>query len=291
MRKILVTGADGMLGVDLVRRLRKGPNRIITSTIRSMDITNPSQVKHTILSARPDVVIHAAAYTAVDKAEEERELCMAVNHEGTKNVALSCREIGAELIYISTDYVFDGKKKTPYIETDIPHPLNVYGKSKLLGEEVVRTLAPRHKICRTSWLIGVHGVGEMNFVEKILHAATAKKVLRVVDDQIGRPTFTFDFALLLERVMGLQEWGIFHLTNTGECSRYELAQCVLVMGGRSDVRIVPVSSTEYPAAARRPTNSLLNSNRLESLGIPPLRHWKEALRDYFIRRKKSGKKD
>jgi dTDP-4-dehydrorhamnose reductase len=291
MKKILVTGADGMLGTDLVRHLRRGPHIVLATTIRSLDITDRDQVRRVLLSRRPGIVIHTAAYTAVDRAETERNLCMAVNHEGTKNIALSCREIGAELIYISTDYVFDGKKRTPYVETDTPSPINVYGESKWLGEEAVRTLVERHKICRSSWLIGLHGVGGMNFVEKILHAASAGNVLRVVDDQIGRPTFTFDFALLLEWVMGLHERGIFHLTNTGECSWYNLAQCVLEMSGRSDVEIVPVSSTEYQAAARRPANSLLNSPRLESLGISPLRHWREALRDYFIRRKKSGKKD
>ncbi len=289
MKTLLVTGADGMLGVDLVRRLRKSSYRVLASTIRSMDITRPDQVKKTFLSLRPDLVIHAAAYTAVDKAETEQDLCMAVNCEGTGNISRACREIGAELIYISTDYVFDGTGNSPYAETDAPHPLNVYGMSKFLGEQAVASLAEKYKICRTSWLIGLHGIGGLNFLEKIFQAAKAGKTLRVVADQVGKPTFTFDLALVLEQLLPLREYGVFHAANSGSCSWYELAKTALEMKGERDVPILPIPSAQYPSRAKRPLNSILDCSRLSRLGVPPLRPWQDALKDYLVRRKRMKK--
>jgi len=290
MKTVLVTGADGMLGQDLVHRLRKTCYRLVPSTIKSMDITVPAQVKKTLYSLRPDVVIHTAAYTAVDKAETEQDLCMAVNYEGTRNISQACREIGAELIFLSTDYVFDGTKKSPYVETDPPHPLNVYGQSKYLGEQAVISLVERYKICRTSWLIGLHGIQGPSFLEKIFQAAREKKTLRVVSDQIGRPTFTFDLALMLERFISLQEYGVFHVANSGSCSWYELAKTALEMKGDRDVEILPLPSKDYQCAAKRPLNSILDSPRLLQLGIPLLRPWQNGLKDYLSRRKRMKKK-
>ncbi len=289
MKTILVTGADGMLGVDLVRRLRSRHYKVVASTIRSMDITDLAAVKRILLSVRPDVVIHTAAYTAVDHAESEREKCLAVNVNGTKNIAFFCREIGAELIYISTDYVFDGKKKSPYVETDKPHPVNVYGESKWRGEIAVQTLVDRHKICRTSWLIGLHGITGTNFLETVFSATDAKKKLRIVSDQYGRPTFTFDLAAMLETLLSVPEYGIFHVTNSGECSWYELAKTALEMSGRGNVRVQPIPASEYKRAAPRPGNSRLDAPRLKRLGIPPLRHWRDALQEYLRRRKRLKK--
>ena len=289
MKTILVTGADGMLGTDLTRYLRKCGHKVFASTIRSMDITKPEQVRRTLVKINPDLVIHTAAYTAVDKAESERELCMAVNADGARNVAMLCGEIGAEMIYISTDYVFDGKKKTPYIETDKPRPIGVYGESKWRGEEAVRSLVERHKICRTSWLIGAHGIAGTNFIEKIFRAADEKKHLRVVNDQTGRPTFTFDLAILLEKLAGVSEWGVFHTTNSGQCTWYELAKTALEMSGRGGIPIEPVSSSEYPTPAKRPANSLLDAPRLCRICVPLLRNWREALQEYLARRNRRKK--
>ena len=289
MKTIFITGADGMLGVDLVRRLRSHHHRVIASTIRSMDITDLAAVKRTLFSIHPDVVIHTAAYTAVDRAESEREKCIILNAEGTKNIAFFCREIGAELIYISTDYVFDGTKKSPYIETDKPCPINVYGESKRRGEIAVQTLCERHKICRTSWLIGLYGISGANFLETIFCAADAKQKLRIVSDQLGRPTFTFDLAAMLETMLLLSEYGIFHITNSGECSWYEFAKTALEMSGRADVRVQAIPSSEYKQAAPRPINSRLDAPRLKHLGIPPLRHWCDALKEYIRRRKRAKK--
>lgn len=284
MKTILVTGADGMLGVDLISCLEKRDFRLVPSTIDTMDIVNPDQVNHTLYSVKPDVVIHTAAYTAVDRAESEKDLCMAVNRQGTWNIAHACRDIDAELVYISTDYVFDGTKTSPYEETDIPNPLNVYGQSKYLGEQAVCELVARHKIYRTSWLLGLSGISGANFLEKIFQAALAHNTLKVVSDQKGCPTFTFDLALMIDRLLNLPEYGVFHVTNTGVCSWYELAKTALEMNGQSDVRVFPVSSAEFPRTARRPLNSVLASPRLVTLGIPKLRSWIEALHEYLSRR-------
>lgn len=290
MKSVLVTGADGMLGVDLVSRLEKGPYHLMASTIDTMDILDPDQVKDSLYSLRPDVVIHTAAYTAVDRAEREQDLCMAVNHQGTRNIALVCREIDAELVYISTDYVFDGAKTSPYEETDIPHPVNVYGKSKYLGEQAVCELVTKHKICRTSWLLGLLGIAGANFLEKIFQASLSNKTLKVISDQKGSPTFTFDLALMLERFLTLPEYGIFHVTNSGVCSWYELAKTALEMNSQSDVTVFPVSSAEFPCDAKRPRNSVLGSSRLMTLGIPLLRNWRDALKEYLSRRKQLREK-
>jgi dTDP-4-dehydrorhamnose reductase len=290
MKTVLLTGADGMLGVDLVSRMEKGPYRLVSSTIQTMDIVDPNQVKRTIFSVKPELVIHTAAYTAVDHAESEKDLCMAVNHLGTRNLAMACREIDAELVYISTDYVFDGTKTSPYEETDIPHPLNVYGESKYLGEQAVSELVARHKICRTSWLLGLLGISGSNFLEKIFQASQTHDMLKVVSDQMGCPTFTFDLALMLERLVALPEYGIFHVTNSGACSWYELAKTALEMNGQPDVKIVPVSAAEFPRPAKRPRNSVLASGRLAALGIPPLRSWEEGLQEYILKRKEAKEK-
>ena len=291
MKKILVTGADGMLGVDLIRALEKKSFQVIPTTINDMDLTDLAAVKEKMLSVKPDVVIHAAAYTNVDKAESDRESCMEVNHHGTKNLAFFCRELDSEMIYISTDYVFDGKKKSPYTETDQANPINVYGLSKWLGEESVRTLVKRHKICRTSWLIGLFGIRGGNFVEAILKAASRRDKLTVVADQYGHPTFTFDLADLIVRLMETEHYGVFHTTNTGECTWFQMAKAALEEYGDRSTTVEPVDTEEYPTAAKRPQNSVLDSVMLEKYGIEPAPHWKEGLREYMKRRKKLNKEN
>jgi dTDP-4-dehydrorhamnose reductase len=284
MKKILVTGADGMLGVDLVDRLNLGPWMVEVSTISQMDITKPDSVRKNILKIHPDIIIHTAAYTAVDRAETERDLCMAVNFHGTENIASLCRKIDAELIYFSTDYVFDGKKESPYIETDITAPLNVYGESKLLGEKAIRKLVKKHKIFRISWLLGLHGITGTNFIEAILRAAQKKKTLRVISDQKGRATFTFDLAEIVEKFLFIPEWGTFHITNSGDCTWFDLAKAVLMQNDQADVEIIPIPTSEYKCDAQRPLNSRMDSIRLPELEIP-IRGWQEALAEYMRRRK------
>ena len=289
---VLVTGADGMLGVDLMEQLRDGPYKPVASTIQSMDIMDKLRVRESLHSIKPDIVIHTAAYTDVDGAETQKELCMAVNHHGTRNIAELCLEIDAQLLYISTDYVFDGSKKTPYLETDQPCPINVYGESKLLGEQaILETGLSSYKICRTSWLHGLHGIRGTNFLEAIFRAAANKEPLRIIRDQVGRPTFTFDLAVLLEKLLSVRENGIFHLTNTGECSWFEFTRSALEMEGIHDVEVIPIPSSEYKTKARRPRNSRLAAPRLEKLGLPLLRNWRDGLQEYILRRRKIKEND
>ncbi|MCX8036308.1 MAG: dTDP-4-dehydrorhamnose reductase [Candidatus Sumerlaeia bacterium] len=281
-KKVLVTGAKGMLGTDLVARIKMTRKYdLVAVDIEEMDITRLSEVKNTLLEHRPDVVIHCAAYTNVDRAENERELAMAVNSEGTKHVAFFCREIGAEMIYISTDYVFDGVKQTPYVETDRTHPINVYGASKLAGEEHVAVLLEKHKICRTSWLCGVHG---HNFIYSILQAVSEGRPLSVVNDQIGRPTFTFDLAEALLWLLDRPQYGVFHITNSGFCSWYEFAQKIIHLGGIKDVAVRPITSEQFRSLARRPPYSVLENRRLEQLGFRPLPRWEDSLREFLARK-------
>jgi dTDP-4-dehydrorhamnose reductase len=281
-KKVLVTGAKGMLGTDLVARLQRSRRYdIVAVDIEEMDITRLSEVKTVVLAHRPQIVIHCAAYTAVDKAESEREQARAINSEGTKHVAFFCRELAADMIYISTDYAFDGRKEEPYLETDDTNPINVYGLSKLLGEQHVAELVHGHKICRTSWLCGVHG---HNFIETMLRIAGEGRPLSVVNDQFGRPTFTFDLADAIVRLLERPEYGVFHVTNSGYCSWFEFAQRILKLGGFDPTTVKPITSAQFRSLARRPRNSVLENRRLKELGFPPLPHWEESLKEYFVRR-------
>jgi dTDP-4-dehydrorhamnose reductase len=284
MARVLVTGADGMLGSDLVEQLGTSTYEIVCVTINDMDVTDLAAVRDTMLRHAPHIVVHAAAYTAVDRAEKERERCFAVNAEGTKNLAFFCRELDAEMIYISTDYVFDGTKRSPYREDDRTNPINVYGASKLQGELYVQTLLKRHKIVRTSWLAGIHTRYGRNFIEAILEIARRKSKISVVDDQFGRPTFTFHLAEQIERLLSVTETGIFHVTNEGKCSWYEFACEVVRRAGLHKVKVVPIPSTQFRSLAKRPAHSVLANRRTKQLGLPPLPHWRDGLREYLRRR-------
>lgn len=271
-----------MLGTDLVACLKRTRKYdVVAVDIDEMDITHLAQVKAVLYDHRPQIVVHCAAYTNVDQAERERELAMAVNGEGTKNVAFFCRELGAEMIYISTDYVFDGTQESPYVETDRPNPINVYGESKLAGEEHVAVLVETHKICRTSWLCGVHG---RSFIDSILRAVEERRSLAVVNDQVGRPTFTFDLASALVRLLARPDCGIFHVTNSGYCSWYEFAQRIVKLSGTAGVNVRPVKSSRFRSLARRPHYSVIENYRLAQLGFRPLPRWEDSLKEYFARR-------
>jgi dTDP-4-dehydrorhamnose reductase len=229
-------------------------------------------------------VIHTAAYTAVDKAEDEPLQCFAVNAGGTKNLAFFCREIDAEMIYISTDYVFDGKKRAPYREGDKTNPINVYGASKLQGEINVAALLKRFKIVRTSWLCGINITYGRNFIEAIIDLAKNKKKISVVDDQIGKPTFTFSLAKQICRLLPLDEFGLFHITNEGKSNWFEFASEVRNRAGLSSLEIIPIKSRQYKCKAKRPQRSLLANGRIKQLGLAPLPNWKKDLREYLRRR-------
>ncbi|MCX7044147.1 MAG: dTDP-4-dehydrorhamnose reductase [Candidatus Sumerlaeota bacterium] len=280
-----VTGADGMLGVDLCETLRQRGIEVIGATRELMDVTDEQQVRQRLTEARPDVVIHGAAYTNVDKAEEEPDVCFAVNSEGTRHIALVCQELGARLVYISTDYVFDGRATKPYNEHAPVNPLGVYGISKARGEEHVAGLVPDHLIVRASWLQGVHcWKFRKNFIEAILAAAQKNPILKVVNDQHGSPTFTFDLSQKIIELLTTGAQGIFHICNQGQCTWFEFAHEIMIAAGVSGVQIEPITLAEYGGKAPRPIYAVLESSRLQEFGLDLLPDWKESLKEYFRRR-------
>jgi len=270
---ILVVGSRGMLGHDLMQVLTGDVRGV---DIEEIDITSFESTRRVLLTLKPEVVVNAAAYTDVDGCETKRELAMQVNGEGVAHLALAAREIGAKLVHVSTDYVFDGSKKGPYDEWDCTNPINIYGVSKLMGERFVSTLTNRFQIVRTSWLYGSNG---RNFVETIIKLLSERESIEVVDDQTGCPTYTYDVARKLREVVG-KGYGIYHITNTGNCSWYDFALAIALKMGLKK-QITPVSSERFRRPAKRPANSVLGNTilRLESIGEP--RHWKDALGEYL----------
>ncbi len=275
--RVLVLGAQGMLGKDLVPILAS-QHQVFARDMADGDITDDRWVKEEIASLKPQVVINGAAYTQVDGCESERELAFAVNGEGPRNIASGCAGSNARLIHLSTDYVFDGSSPAPYREEDPPHPLNVYGSSKLLGERYIQEILPDHLIIRTEWLFGRHG---KNFVDTILQLAGKGEGLRVVDDQRGSPTFTKDLSRTLNRLLEERPRGILHVTNSGSCTWYEFARRILQEKGMHNVALTPLSSAELARPARRPANSILDCRKLEQLLGQKMRPWEEALHEYL----------
>lgn len=286
MRHVLVTGSEGMLGSEVIRHLRRRDDmRVIRGTLHTLDITDLAAVKRLFQQERPTHVIHCAAFTQVDTAEKDSLKAFMVNSEGTKNLAFFAAEFGAEMTYISTDYVFDGEKRSPYVESDPPNPINVYGQSKLKGEQYLRTLCERHKIVRTSWLNGLGGVYNRNFIETMLRFAETRNQLSVVNDQIGRPTFTFDLAPLLVMLLDVKAYGVFHITGEGNCSWYDLAVKIFELAKKKDVVVRSITSDQFRSLARRPRYSVMANTRFAQLGLPLLPHWEHSLTEYFRRRR------
>jgi dTDP-4-dehydrorhamnose reductase len=275
--KVLILGARGMLGKDLVPILST-ENEVLGRDIDDFDISDQKRVQKEIETFHPEVVINAAAYTDVDGCESRRELAFSVNAEGARNVALACAETRARMIHLSTDYVFNGRSQSPYLEEDLPNPLNVYGASKLQGERYIQETLRNYLIIRTEWLYGRHG---KNFVDTILSKAGQQKELRVVDDQRGAPTFTKDLGLAIGRLIKIEALGVLHVTNSGSCTWFEFAREVLKEKGLNHVQIVPISSAELARPARRPAYSELDCRKFEKLTGSKMRPWKEALKEYL----------
>jgi len=282
--KILITGARGMLGTDLVKRFTVHGSRftVIGVDIDDFDITDEKGTIKEIKMVSPQVVINCAAFTDVDRCETESEKAFRVNRDGARNVALACREVGAKLIHISTDYIFNGEKREPYREEDGPGPINIYGLSKLEGEREILRLTTHDSrlptlIIRTSWLFGKNG---KNFVDTILRLAGEMNELRVVDDQVGSPTYTVDLSEGIERLVHQEATGIIHCTNTGECSWYNFAKEIIRIIGK-EVKVIPITSYELDRPAPRPSYSVLSNERYYQLTGHRLRSWKEGLRDYL----------
>lgn len=275
--KILVTGANGQLAFDVVQELKRRsiPCRAVGK--EECDITNMPHVMELIENYKPDAVIHCAAYTAVDKAEQEEELCTDVNYRGSANVAAACKKVDAKMLFVSTDYVFGGTNNIPLEVDDPKNPLNVYGESKLNGENSVQRLCPKSFIVRTSWVFGLNGA---NFVKTMLRLAKDHPCISVVNDQIGSPTYTADLAPLLCNIVMSEKYGVYHATNEGFCSWYDFAKKIMELTD-NDVKIVPVSTAEYPTAARRPLNSRLSKSSLDEAGFLRLPTWEDALKRYL----------
>lgn len=275
--RILVTGASGQLGYDVERELeRRGIEHLGTSS-RELDITDRAAVEHLMQSYRPDAVIHCAAYTKVDLAEDEPERCWAVNADGTRNMAAACRKTGAKLLYISTDYVFPGAGERSYETGDPTGPVNTYGRSKLAGELAVQSLLEKYFIVRISWVFGKNG---NNFVKTMLRLAETKADLSVVCDQIGSPTYTADLAPLLCDMVQTERYGVYHATNEGTCAWSEFAEAIFELAGRQVV-VHPIPTSAYPTRAVRPLNSRMSKERLRDNGFQELPEWKNALARYL----------
>jgi dTDP-4-dehydrorhamnose reductase len=282
MKRIVITGGRGQLGVELIYLLRK-QYHVFAPTRNELDITQKRQVEQYMDDVQPYAIIHAAAYTQVDSAEIDPSMPILVNAVGTRFIATAAEKVGARMLYISSDYVFDGVQQSPYAEEDIPSPINVYGLSKLAGERFVASICSRYSIIRSSWLYGTAGD---NFVAKVIDMAKQGKKIRMIDDQIGSPTNVEDLAKFIKHLLQIDSHGIYHASNEGSCSWYEFAATIVKIKGIKSV-IVPCRTEDLPVLARRPKYSELISRR----GMPPMQHWKSALQDYLDRDAMEGLND
>ena len=275
--KILVTGAKGQLGYDIVNELTARGDTPISADLEEMDITDKNAVIDYITKQQPDTVIHCAAYTAVDAAEDNEELCMRVNESGTKNIASAACKLNIPIIYISTDYVFNGEGDKPWMPDNTCEPINIYGLSKRNGELAVMEANDKYFIVRISWVFGKNG---KNFVDTMLSLASTRDSLSVVNDQIGSPTYTKDLSVLLADMINTDKYGIYHASNEGYCSWYDFAAEIFKLTDTT-INLNPVSSSEFPTKAKRPSNSRLDKSKLEQQGFNPLPTWQDALKRYL----------
>jgi dTDP-4-dehydrorhamnose reductase len=275
--RVLVTGYDGQLGFDVVKRLKSINIECLGVDRNDFDLVDELKTKEFIKNYNPDVVVHCGAYTAVDKAEEEREMCYKVNVLGTRYVAQACANIDAKMVYISTDYVFDGEGEKPFEVTDEPRPINYYGKTKYEGELEVKKYLDKAFIIRVSWVFGING---NNFVKTMLKLGKEKEQLNVVADQIGSPTYAYDLANLISEMIFTEKYGTYHATNEGYCSWYEFACEIFNLAG-INVAVNPIRTEDYPTKVLRPKNSRLSKKSLELGGFDKLPDWKDGLKRYI----------
>lgn len=275
--KVLVTGDKGQLGFDVVRELNERKIECLGADYEDFDITNKDETFQFIENYNPNVIIHCAAYTAVDKAEDEEEKCSKVNFEGTRNIALCAEKIGAKMVYISTDYVFDAKGED-YLEVDDPkNPKNVYGKTKLLGEKAVEEIVEKYFIVRTSWVFGINGG---NFVKTMRRVGLQNDEVSVVADQIGSPTYTYDLSKLLCDMVESEKYGVYHATNEDICSWAEFCEKIFQLSGIK-AKVNHISTEQFNAKAQRPKNSRLSKKCLDEAGFKRLPTWQDALERFI----------
>ena len=278
MMRVFVTGVKGQLGYDVMNELEKRGLTGIGVDIDEMDITDAAACRKVISEAKPDAVIHCAAYTAVDAAEDNVDLCRRVNADGTRNIAQVCHDLDIKMMYISTDYVFDGQGTRPWEPDDERHPLNVYGQTKYEGELAVEELVKKFFTVRIAWVFGVNG---KNFIKTMLRLGKEQGAVSVVDDQVGSPTYTYDLARLLVDMIQTDKYGRYHATNEGLCSWYEFACEIFKKAGMDQVSVTPVTSEQFPAKAKRPSNSRMSKEKLTEAGFEHLPSWQDALERYL----------
>lgn len=276
-QKVLITGANGQLGKELVELFTEKGFEVYGLGRDKMDITNEAQVQEVISTVKPNIVLHSAAHTQVDLAESEPDQAFRINAYGTRNVAVAAEAVGAKLVYVSTDYVFDGTTDEPYNEFSPTSPLGVYGKSKLAGEQFVRDLHSNFFIVRTSWVYGTHGA---NFVKTMLKLGQERKELSVVADQIGCPTYTLDLAHAILELVDTQKYGVYHISNSGSCSWYEFAKEIFKVSDM-EVQVNPCTTADFPRPAARPANSVFEHMSIKLNKLTPIRHWREALSSFL----------
>ncbi len=276
--KIMVTGGSGQLGRAFASYAESFTDQMVLLSSSDMDVTILHQVNSIFSQIRPDVVIHAGAYTKVDAAEAAPEEAFKVNVIGTRNIAVACLNYNCKMVYLSSDYVFDGQQTWPYTEFDRTNPLNVYGSSKWEGELIAARICPKLFIIRTSWL---YGDGH-NFVRTILKLAQEREFLAIVNDQTGTPTYTVDLVQGIMSLIATDGYGTYHMSNSGHCTWYDFATEIIRLAGRPTI-VQPITSDEYVTAAKRPRYSVLRNYMLELSGFDNLRYWQEALAEYLKR--------
>lgn len=276
--KVLVTGVKGQLGYDVVRELQKRGHEAVGVDIDEMDITDAAAVERVMTEVQPDAVIHCSAYTAVDRAEEDIEICRRVNVDGTENIAQICKKLDCKMLYLSTDYIFSGDGERPWEPDDEASPLNAYGQSKYDGELALKKYVEKYFIVRISWVFGING---NNFIKTMLRLGRENGAVKVVDDQIGSPTYTYDLARLLVDMIESDRYGAYHATNEGICSWYEFAKEIFRAAGMDNVSVTPVKSGEFPVKAKRPKNSRMSKEKLVTNGFSLLPAWQDAVARYI----------
>lgn len=281
MNNILVTGSTGQLGSDVVKELLKRGYSNLSPNRSEFNLCSEDSIRNYILNSNCEAIVHCAAYTQVDKAEDEKDLCIKINTTATKHIVKCAKILDIPMIYISTDYVFDGTKDGEYTENDETNPINIYGESKLAGEKYVQEILDKYYIVRTSWVFNING---KNFIETMLRLSKANNQLSIVNDQIGSPTYTKDLSRLLVDMLETSKYGLYHATNEGYCSWYEFADTIFKLAN-INIDIKAINSNEYASRAKRPLNSKLSKDKLIEYGFKPLPHWEDALKDYLIRRR------
>jgi len=271
--KFMVTGVNGQLGHDVMMKLKSLKFDVVAPIRDEFNLTDKNQVKNYIAKENPDVIIHCAAYTAVDKAEDEKDLCYSVNVEGTRAIAEAAREINAKVVYISTDYVFDGLGIESHSEEKETSPVNYYGYTKEQGEKIIKELIDKHFVVRTSWVYGLNG---NNFVSTMIKLAESRKEINVVSDQIGAPTYTKDLAEFIVKLVQTDSYGTYHGVNEGYCSWYEFAKSIFAKTG-IEMNVNPISTEDYPTKAKRPLNSRLSKENTTKAVLDRMPHWEDAL--------------